>query len=80
VTEFFSTTRSAWDALEGDERFLDAIAGIGLDCADFKERDGRLTVWCGGGEGEALEQLRAALPWVRFEVVNGRAAVVVDAP
>jgi hypothetical protein len=62
-------------ALHADDRLLDRLAGLGMDCGDLKRVNGRLTLWCGGTE-EGLAKVRAAIPWVSWELVGGRAAVI----
>lgn len=63
----------AWYRL-ADDRDAEGLAGLGMDAGDVKVIDGRVTLWC-GRDGE-LERIRAALHWVEWEMVGGRAAVV----
>jgi len=65
----------AIEQLHDDDRLLDALADLGMDCGDLKSLDGRLTLWCGGTE-EGLQEVREAIPWVGWELFKGRAAVV----
>ncbi len=64
----------ALQQLHADDRLLDALADMGMDCGDLKVLDGRLTLWCGATE-EGLAEVRAAIPWVDWEMYKGRAAV-----
>lgn len=66
----------AWLRLNDDERLLGALAGLGMDSADIKAVDGRVTLWCGGTE-DGLRKVRSAIPWVEWEMFRDRAAVVM---